>query len=106
MLFIELSQVPEREIIVGFTARFVHTTFMTFSYWTVKEGAALPAHRHPHEQVTHVLRGRFEMTIDGETRIVEEGWAAVIPPDTVHCGRALTDCYIMDVFHPIREDYR
>ena len=106
MPFIELSGVPAREIVPGFTARFVHSENMTFSYWQVKEGAVLPEHSHPHEQVATLITGKFEMTVAGETRIIEAGMVAVIPPEAKHRGRALTDCYILDVFYPIREDYR
>jgi len=106
MPFIELSGVPAREIVPGFTARFVHSEHMTFSYWQVKAGAVLPEHSHPHEQVATLIAGKFEMTVAGETRIIEPGRVAVIPPEAKHSGRALTDCYILDVFYPIREDYR
>ena len=67
MPFITLSDSEEREMVPGFRARFVHADRMTCSYWTVAAGAALPEHAHPHEQVTNIIRGRFEMTVDGET---------------------------------------
>ena len=66
----------------------------------------MPEHNHPHEQVANVLDGRFELTIDGETRVLESGMVAIIPPNAVHSGRAISDCRILDVFYPIREDYR
>jgi len=46
------------------------------------------------------------MTVAGETRLLEPGMVAVIPPEARHSGRALADCYILDVFYPVREDYR
>ena len=106
MGFINIENIVAREIVPGFTARFVHSENMTFSYWQVKEGAVLPEHSHPHEQVANLIAGKFEMTVAGETRIIETGMVAVIPPETKHSGRALMDCYILDVFYPIREDYR
>ena len=106
MPFINLSDVEEREIVKGFRARFVHTGLMTHAYWSVTAGALLPEHAHPHEQVTNVIRGRFEMTVDGETQTVEAGTAVVIPSGAKHRGRAVTDCFILDVFSPVREDYR
>jgi len=106
MPFIKTADQPGREIVPGFTARFVHSEFMTFSYWEVKAGAVLPEHSHPHEQVANLLKGKFEMTVAGETRILEPGMVAVIPPEAKHSGRALADCYILDVFYPVREDYR
>ncbi len=106
MPFIELDRAPEREMFPGFRARFVHTERTTHAFWTIAAGAELPEHAHPHEQVSTVIRGRFEMTVDGETRTLEPGSVCVIPSGTKHRGRALTDCFILDVFSPIREDYR
>ena len=34
------------------------------------------------------------------------GQVFVIPPDVPHSGRALTRCRVLDVFAPVREDYR
>jgi quercetin dioxygenase-like cupin family protein len=56
--------------------------------------------------VAHVLTGSFELTVEGETRILNPGIVAVIPSHALHGGRALTDCTLLDVFHPQREDYK
>jgi quercetin dioxygenase-like cupin family protein len=106
MPFIRISDVQEREMVPGFRARFIHTDNMTCAYWTIKAGATLPEHSHPHEQVTNITHGRFEMTIEGETQTIEPGSLVVIPSGAKHRGRALTDCLILDVFSPVREDYR
>jgi quercetin dioxygenase-like cupin family protein len=106
MHFVEISARPSKEIIKGYTARSVHTGTMTFMYWTVEPGAEMPLHSHLHEQVAHVLEGRFELTVAGETRILEPGMVAVIPPHVPHGGRAVTACQLLDVFLPEREDYK
>jgi quercetin dioxygenase-like cupin family protein len=106
MPFVTLDEVDLREPMPGFTVRFVHSEHMTFAHWTIEPGAALPEHAHPHEQVAIVHDGRFELTIDGETQIIDPGRTAVIPGGALHSGRALTACRITDAFHPVREDYR
>lgn len=106
MPFVELTRVAEREMFPGFRARFVHTERTTQAFWNIAAGAELPEHAHPHEQVSNVIRGRFEMTVDGETQTLEPGSVCVIPSGVKHRGRALTDCFIIDVFSPVREDYR
>ncbi len=106
MPFIHLEDIDERDMIPGFTARFVHSGFMTFSYWNTKAGFSLPEHSHPHEQVTNIIRGRFEIAVNGETKIIEPGDIVIIPPHASHRGTSVTDCYILDVFYPIREGYR
>jgi len=106
MPFVRLENCPTHEIVPGYRARFIHTARMTLAYWTVDAGAALPDHAHPHEQVAHVLAGEFEMTVGDEQRILTPGMVAVIPADVPHGGRALTACRLLDVFQPVREDYR
>jgi hypothetical protein len=36
MLFFHLAAIKERGMIPGLSARFVHSQFMTFSYWNTK----------------------------------------------------------------------
>ncbi|MFX0090168.1 MAG: cupin domain-containing protein [Candidatus Hodarchaeota archaeon] len=106
MSYINLSQVEEKEIVPGFKGKFVHSKNMTFAYWTIKAGSTLPDHKHPHEQVANLITGTFELTIDGTPQTIEPGTTVIIPSHARHSGRAITDCYIIDVFYPIREDYR
>ena len=106
MTFLSLKDIEEKEIVPGYRAKFVHSENMTLAYWDVDPGAALPEHSHPHEQIANVLEGRFELTVDGEPRVLEPGMVAVIPGGVSHSGVALTPCRLLDVFHPAREDYK
>lgn len=106
MVFHHLVEQPDREIIPGYRARFLHTDHLTLAYWDVEQDAPLPEHSHPHEQVAQVLEGKYQLTVDGETRTLMPGDAAVIPGGVPHSGLALTACRLLDVFHPVREEYR
>lgn len=106
MPFVELDNIETREIMPGFHGKLIHTDRMTFAFWRIEAGAVLPEHQHPHEQVAHLTKGKFELTVAGETRTVVPGQLVVIPGDTPHSGKAFTECEILDVFQPIREDYR
>lgn len=105
MAFLEIDSIGQREILPGYTVRFVHTDSMTFAYWDVKAGSPLPEHSHHHEQVASVVEGTYELTVDGETKQLQAGEIAVIPSNVPHSGVAITDCKLMDVFCPVREDY-
>ena len=106
MTFIDLHTIKEREILSGCRARFVHTGNMTIAHWRLDAGARIPEHCHPHEQVVNVIEGEFELTLDGDRRVLKPDQAAVAGPDVPHGGTALTACRIIDVFYPVREDYR
>ena len=106
MPFVNLSDLSEKEAVPGFHGKFVHGDNMTTTFWRIEAGAKLPEHSHPHEQVSIVTEGKFEMTLDGETRQLEAGTVAVIPSNVTHSGVALTDCKIADIFYPVREDYK
>lgn len=106
MRFLDLSKSIKKEIVPGYRAVFVHAEHMTLAYWDVDQDAALPEHSHPHEQIANVLEGRFELTVAGETRVLEPGMVAVIPGGVPHGGKALTACKLLDAFSPMREDYQ
>lgn len=99
------SIVP-RTMAPGFHGRFIHSASMTFALWEIDAGAMLPEHSHQHEQVTQLLSGAFELMVDGITHPLSEGQVLVIPSHAIHSGRALTACKILDIFTPVREDYR
>jgi quercetin dioxygenase-like cupin family protein len=105
MSYFRFDDLPTKEIIPGFQARLIHTEQQTISLVETQAGSILPAHSHVHEQVSQVLQGEFEMTVEGETRVCKKGDVVVIPSNAVHSGRALTDCLILDTFTPVREDY-
>jgi unsaturated pyranuronate lyase len=106
MAFVSIADLARREPFPGYEGRFLHGDGMSVAHWVVKEGSGFPEHRHPHEQIAMVVEGRFEMTVAGETRVLDPGTAAVIPSGVPHSGRALTPCRLIDVFQPVREDYR
>ncbi|MBL7761750.1 MAG: cupin domain-containing protein [Sediminibacterium sp.] len=102
----QISNIEPKPLIEGYTAQFIHTASATYSHVRVVAGAALPMHQHPHEQVSYVLEGEFELTVNGTPHRLVPGQVFVIPSNTPHAGLAITDCFILDVFTPVREDYR
>lgn len=106
MPFFGLDRIPEIGLIAGFRARFVHGEHITVGQIRIAAGATLPRHAHPHEQISTLVKGRFEFTLGGETMLLKPGSVVVIPPNVPHSAKALTDCFVVDTFYPVREDYR
>ena len=105
-MYQEINQIEQKEIIKGYQARFIHTEKMTMAFWEVEAGAAMPIHQHMHEQTSQILEGEFELTVAGETRVLVPGFVAVILSNVPHGGVAVTDCKLLDIFSPVREDYK
>ncbi len=62
-------------------------------------------HQHYHSQITHVESGAFEVSIDGEKKILRGGDAFYIPPNLMHGCVCLEEGVLIDVFSPMREDF-
>jgi len=103
---IDLNSIDEREIAPGFFVRFVHSENMTIAYLNVKAGSSLPAHSHLHEQISSVIKGEFELTVDGTPYLLKPNDVFIIPSNIPHSAKAITDCKLIETFYPVREDYR
>lgn len=106
MSFIKLDGIEQKEMVPGGKVRFVHTDNITLAYWKFKKGAIILEHSHIHEQVTNIIEGEFELTVQGKTERLNPGYVVKIEPNLKHSGKAITDCYLIDVFYPMREDYK
>jgi quercetin dioxygenase-like cupin family protein len=101
-----LDTLTSKELMPGCHGKMVHGQQLTWAFWNIELGATIPEHHHHHEQIMYVGDGNFEFTFNGETRVYTAGDIVPIPPNMPHSGKALTPCKLMDVFSPIREEYR
>ena len=101
-----IKTLKPKELVAGITGYYAHGMDLTFGYVEIKAGANLPAHHHAHEQITYIIEGELDMTIDGEFCPLRAGMFQVIPSNTPHSAIARTDVIAIDVFNPVREDYR
>ena len=106
MSLVKLDAVPIREIFPGIRARVVHSARTSQSFVEIDAGVSFPRHQHPHEQIVNVLEGELEIVTGDETHRLTPGKVLVIAPDVPHQGRAITNCRVLDVFAPTRDDYR
>ncbi len=106
MKIMQVEDLKEKEVVPGIKGKFVHSDNMTVVYWNIDAGAVMPDHAHPHEQIVNVLEGEFDFTVEGQVHKAKPGFIAVVPSDVKHGGKAKTNVRILDVFYPVREDYR
>ena len=104
MPFVDVSSLRSKEPLPGWEGRFVHSEHMTFAYYTVAAGASIHEHEHPNEEVWHVIEGRLEVRIGGETQVAGPGCMALVPANTAHSVRALTDGRSIVVDTPRRHE--
>lgn len=69
------------------------------------QGARGAMHTHPHSQASYVVRGRFEVTIDGEVRCLGPGDGYYVAPDMPHGCLCLEQGVLIDTFAPCRTDF-
>jgi len=80
---------------------------MMLSYVEFEPGAVVEEHSHPHEQMGLLLAGELEFFIGDEHHIVRPGQMWRIPGGVKHKAVAGDQpVKALDVFSPIREDYR
>jgi quercetin dioxygenase-like cupin family protein len=77
---------------------------MSMRLWLDKEpGEAKPAQRREYETIGYVLRGRAELTIEGQTVRLEPGDSWVVPHGAVHSYRILETFSAVEATSPPAE---
>ena len=73
---------------------------------TLEQGAVVPVHTHPHEQIGYLASGRLLFEVGDERRELSAGDSWLVPSNVPHQVTALESSVAIDVFSPPREDYR
>jgi quercetin dioxygenase-like cupin family protein len=104
--FAQPNETEWTELAPGNTRRvLIHTPELMQVEFGFEQGAVGALHSHPHIQVSYVAEGRFEVTIDGQTQVVEQGGSFIVPSGLEHGVVALTRGRLVDVFTPMRADF-
>ena len=73
---------------------------------TLDQGAVVPPHTHPHEQIGYLASGRLLFEVGDERSELSPGDSWLVPSNVPHQVTALEPSVAIDVFSPPREEYR
>ena len=94
----KLEKGIERQMVVGEKIMICRLKFAPF--------VVTPAHRHPHEQMTLVIKGKVRFILDNKERLVSAGEVLHFPSNYWHGATMLDEeVVLIDIFSPIREDF-
>jgi quercetin dioxygenase-like cupin family protein len=71
-----------------------------------EEGWVGARHSHPHHQLVYVVSGAIRVDVNGRVFDVKTGDSFVVDGGVEHQASALEPSEVLDVFTPVREDYR
>ena len=107
MSFFRESELKIRQLLKGVNLRSVAGDKTMLTIFDFEPNAVIPSHHHLHEQITYIIKGKMEFTIDGKTKILQEGDGVVVSSNKEHGAKVLSKfTKVIDAWYPIREDYR
>ena len=103
---IKSSEIPVENVAPGMNRQIMgyDSDIMLVKVDFDKGGIGEP-HTHPHQQVSYVVSGKFEVTIDGKMELLSEGDAFLIPSNALHGAVCVEAGTLIDTFSPRREDF-
>lgn len=104
MVTVNWDAVPVERINDKITRRLVTGEKVMLCRWAMRAGAVVAAHAHPHEQVAYLLAGSMRLRVGSRWLDCKPGDVVVIPGGTEHEATFASDCDVIDVFSPPRED--
>ena len=104
MPFIDTNELKTIERLPGWKGKYFDSESMTFGHYVFEAGSSIHEHSHANEEVWNMIEGQLEVRIDGKTQIAGPGCVAIVPPDTLHFVRAITDGRAIVVDYPLRRE--
>src|ERR1700692_2406659 len=102
MPFLDTNSLPVIERLPGWHGRYFHSQNMTFAHYDFARGSSIHEHSHPQEEVYEVIEGELEITVDGITEVARAGLVAIVPANTLHSVKAITDGKAIIIDYPAR----
>jgi quercetin dioxygenase-like cupin family protein len=101
-----LREAAPHTLVEGVTMRPLFGDGAMLNLLEFEPGAHVPPHDHHHEQLGYVVDGELVLTIGGIEHRLSPGAAYAIPGGVEHAAWSEGGCLVLDVFQPVREDYR
>ncbi|MFW9902594.1 MAG: cupin domain-containing protein [Candidatus Thorarchaeota archaeon] len=74
--------------------------------FSLEKNAVVPLHEHEAHQIGYVLKGKIKFITETREFIANEGDSYVFDSNEKHGAELLEDTEVIEVFNPIREDYK
>ena len=72
---------------------------------TLVAGSKMPEHRHPQEQIVHILAGRMKLIVEGKAHEMTTGDSFYLAGNVPHGVETLEETRVLDTFSPPRDEY-
>src|ERR1700730_8961800 len=100
MGFIDTNELKVLERLPGWKGRYFDSTSMAFGHYVFDAGSSIHEHSHENEEVWNVIEGQLEVTIGSESCVAGPGFVAIVPPNTVHSVKAVSNGRAIVVDYP------
>jgi len=101
------SSVKSIEAIPGiYRKTLIYNNNMMLCHFFLKENSEVPLHSHKEHQIGYVLKGKLQFFTENEEFMAKEGDSYVFESNEKHGAKILEDSEVIDVFSPLRDDYK
>ncbi len=105
-----MSDLPEEnpwiDIVPGIRRRTItHGASMYQMIAKLDAGSRMPEHKHPQEQIVHILEGHMKLIVEGVPHDLRGGQSYYLASNVPHGVETIVDTMVLDTFSPTRDDY-
>jgi quercetin dioxygenase-like cupin family protein len=72
---------------------------------TLEAGSKMPEHKHPQEQIVHILSGRMKLIVNGTSHELAAGESFYLASNIPHGVETMEETRVLDTFSPPRNEY-
>jgi len=101
-----IKQNPWIDIAPGIRRRTIaHGSTMYQMLAKLDAGSRLPEHKHPQEQIVHILEGRMKLIVSGVPHELSRGESFYLAGNIPHGVETIEETMVLDTFSPPRDEY-